>query len=55
MHIILLILGEVWSKGSNHTSLLFVDVFSKVGKVNVEAKHRQKHCRGSAEAKCIFV
>ena len=37
LHIILLILGEVWSKRSNFTSSLFVNVFAKVAEVNVEA------------------
>ena len=37
LHIILLILGEVWSKGSNFTSSLFVNVFAKVAEVNAEA------------------
>ena len=35
-HIILLILGEIWRKRSNLTSLLPVVVFAQVGKVNVE-------------------
>ena len=37
-HIILLILGETWSKGRNLTSLLLVDVFSELAEVNVEAE-----------------
>ena len=37
LHIILLIVGEVWSKGSNFTSSLFVNVFAKVAEVNAEA------------------
>ena len=37
LHIILLILGEVWSKRSNFTSSLFVNVFAKVAEVNAEA------------------
>ena len=37
VHIILLILGETWSKGSNLMSLLLVDVFAEVAKVNAEA------------------
>ena len=42
------------------TSLLPVDVFAEVDQVNAEALNiksyqpRQKHCRGSAEAKRIF-
>ena len=56
-HIILLILGEIWSKGSNFTSLLLVEVFAEVAEVNTEALNikshqpQQKHCRGKAEAK----
>ena len=55
--IILLILGEIWSKWSNFTSLLLVEVFAEVAEVNTEAlnikscQSRQKHCRGKAEAK----
>ena len=61
MHIILLIFGEIWSKGSNLTSLLLIGVFAKVAEVNVKAfniksyQPQQKPCRGSAEAKCIFI
>ena len=61
LYTILLILGEIWSKGSNLTSLLLIDVFAEVAQVNAEALNikfyqlRQKHCRGSAEAKCIFI
>ena len=60
VHIILLFLGEIWSKGSNFTSLLLVEVFAEVAEVaevNTEAlnikscQSRQKHCRGKAEAK----
>ena len=60
VHIILLIIGEIWSKASNLTSLLLVDVFAEVAQVNAKALNiksyqpQQKHCRGSAEAKCIF-
>ena len=36
VYIILLILGEIWSKGSNLTSSLFIDVFAKVADVNAE-------------------
>ena len=51
VHIILLILGEIWSKGSNLTSLLLVDVF-----VNIKSyQDRQKDCQGSAKANCIFI
>ena len=58
---ILLILGKIWSKGSNLTSLPLVNVFAEVPEVNTEALNiksyqpRQKHCRGSAEAECIFI
>ena len=58
---ILLILGEIWSKASNLTSLLLVDAFAEAVQVNAEALNiksyqpLQKHCRGSAEAKCIFI
>ena len=61
MHIILLILGEIWSKASNLTSLLLIDVFAKVAQVNAEALNtksyqpRQKYYQGSSEAKCIFI
>ena len=60
MYTILLILGEIWSKGSNLTSLLLIDVFAEVAQVNAEALNiksyqpRQKHCRGNAEEKCVF-
>ena len=37
VHIILLNLGEIWSKESNLTSLLLVEVFAEVAEVNVEA------------------
>ena len=58
---ILLILGEIWSKGSNLTSLLLVDVFAVVAQVNAEALNIkpyqpwQKRCQGSAEAKCFVM
>ena len=61
LYAILLILGEIWSKGSNLTSLLLIDVFGEVAQVNAEALNiksyqpRQKHCRGNAEAKCFFI
>ena len=61
VHMILLILGEIWSKGSKLTSLFLIDVFAEVAKVNTKALNiksyqpQQKHCRGSAEAKCIFI
>ena len=61
MHIILLVIGEIWSKGSNLTSLVLVAVFAEVTKVNAEALNIkscqpwQKYCQGSAEAKCIFI
>ena len=51
-HITLLILGEIWRKRCNLTSLILV-VFAEVGKVNVEVldiksyQPQQKHCRGS--------
>ena len=37
VHIILLILGEIWSKGSNLTNLLLVTVFVELTEVNAEA------------------
>ena len=55
MHVILLILCEIWSKGSNLTSLLLVNVFSEVAEVNAEALNIksyqlwQKHYRRNAE------
>ena len=61
LYTILLILGEIWSKGSNLTSLLLVDVFAEVAQVNAEAlnikSHQpwQKHFPWSAGAKCIFI
>ena len=61
VHTIRLILGEIWSKGSNLTNLLLVEIFAEVADVNTEAVNikycqpRQKHCRGKAEAKCIFI
>ena len=60
MHIILLILDEIWNKGSKLTSLLLVHVFAEVDELNTEALNiksyqpRQKHCRGNAEEKCVF-
>ena len=51
VHVILLILGEIWSKGSNLTILCLVDVFAEVAEVNAEAfniksyQPRQKNCR----------
>ena len=57
----LLILDEIWSKGSSLTSLLLFEVFAQVAEVNTEAPNtksylpRQKHCQGKAEAKCIFI
>ena len=59
VHIILLILGEIWSKGSNLTSLHLAEV--QVAEVNTEAfnikscQPLQKYCRGKAGAKCIFI
>ena len=53
--------GEIWSKGSNLTSLLLSEVFAEVAGVNTEALNVkscqpwQKHCQGKAEAKCIFI
>ena len=41
MHIILLILSEIWSKGSNFTGLLLFEVFAEVAEVNTEEKPRQ--------------
>ena len=61
LYTILLILSEIWSKGSNVTSLLLVNIFAEVFQVNAEALNmksyqpQQKHCRGSAEAKFIFI
>ena len=61
LYTILLILSEIWSKGSSLTSLLLIAVFAEVAQVNAEALNiksyqpQQKHCRGSAEAKCIFI
>ena len=61
VNIILLILGKIWSKGSNCTSLLLVEVFVVVLKVDAEAltikscQPRGKHYQGKAEAKCIFI
>ena len=61
MYTLLLILGEIWSKGSNLTSLLLIDGFAEVAHVNAEPLNiksyqpRQKHCRRNAEAKCIFI
>ena len=37
MHVILDILGEIWCKGRNLTSLILVEVFAEVAKVNIEA------------------
>ena len=55
MHIILLILGEIWSKGSNLTSLRLVDVFAEDAEVNAEALNIKSYQpQRSAEAKCIF-
>ena len=57
----LLIPGEIWSKGSNLTSLLLVEAFAEVAKVNVETLNikscqpQQKHCWGKAKAKWIFI
>ena len=45
----------------NLTSLHFVDVFAEDAELNAEALNIksyqpwQKHCRGSAVAKCIFI
>ena len=61
VHIIPLIVCEIWSKGSNLASLLFVEVFAEVAEVKTEALNikpcqpRPKDCRGKAEAECIFV
>ena len=61
VHIILLILGEIWSEGSNLTTLVLVEVFDEVARVNVEALNikscqpQQKHCQEKAEANCIFI
>ena len=47
-HIILLILGEIWSKRSNLKSLILVDVFAEVAEVNAEAtaKTLLRKCQG---------
>ena len=37
LQIILLILGKIWSKGNNFTSLLLAEVFAQVAEVNTEA------------------
>ena len=37
VHIIILIPGEMWSKGNNCTNLLLVEVFVKVAEVDNEA------------------
>ena len=61
VHIILLVLGEIWSKGSNLTGLLLASVSAEVAEVNPEALNiksyqpGEKNCQGSAEAKCIFM
>ena len=52
LHIILLIFGKIWSKGSNFTSFLLVEVFAEVADGNTEAlsikscQPRQKNCWG---------
>ena len=38
LHTILLILGEIWSKGSKFTSSLLIKIFVKVVKVNTKIK-----------------
>ena len=59
--ILLLLLGEILSKGSNLINLLLVEIFAEVAQVNTEALNiesgqpRQKHCRGKAKAKSIFI
>ena len=61
VHIILLILCEICSKGIILTSLLLIEVFAEVAKVNAEAddinscQPWEKNCQGKAEAKCIFI
>ena len=58
VHIIPLIVCEIWSKGSNLASLLFVEVFAEVKTEALNIKPcqpRPKDCRGKAEAECIFV
>ena len=61
VHIILLILGEIWSKGGNLTGLLLANVSAEVAKVNPKALNIKsyqpgaKNCRRSAKAKCIFI
>ena len=58
VNIILLIVCEIWSKGSNVTSLLLAEVFAEVNTQALNIKScepRQKHCRGKAEAESIFI
>ena len=56
----LLILCETWSKRSNLTSLLIVEVSGEVAKVNTKALNiksyqpRQKHCRGKKSRQNLF-
>ena len=61
VHIIFLILGEIWSKGGNLTGLLLANVSAEVAEVNLKALNiksyqpGEKNCWGSAKAKCIFI
>ena len=70
VHMILFILGKIWSKGSNLTSLPLVNIFTDVNAEALNIKSyrgnnmkihfasallRQCFCRGSAEAKYIFI
>ena len=53
VHIIFLILGEIWSKRSNFTSLLLVKVFAEVNTEALNIKSCQpwqKHCSRKAKA-----
>ena len=60
LRVILLTLGETWSKRSKFTSLLFVNFFTEVAEVNAKAFNidptslGKKHCRGSAEGKRFY-
>ena len=49
--ILLLLLGEILSKGSNLINLLLVEIFTEVATEALNIKSgqpRQKHCRGKA-------
>ena len=59
VHIIVLILGEISSKGSSFTSLLFASFCRGCRDKSWGSYYKiqpwQKHCREKAEAKCIFI